>query len=139
MLDPKRLEVLDRAECMALLRSVPVGRIVFTDHALPAVQPVGFVVYDDAIVFRTAVDSRLAAASRNAVVAFEVDEIDAERATGWSVVVVGHANEVVDEIDLRMLRDTEMSWSPATGCFIRVTTEKVTGRRLVPGLAGDDE
>ena len=34
------MEILDSAESRRLLASVPIGRIVFTDRALPAVQPV---------------------------------------------------------------------------------------------------
>lgn len=40
---PSQLHILDdRAECLSLLRTVPVGRIVFTECALPAIQPVNF-------------------------------------------------------------------------------------------------
>ncbi len=49
------LEILGRAECVALLRSAPVGRVVYTDQALPAIQPVTFVLDgDEAVVVRTA-------------------------------------------------------------------------------------
>ena len=40
MAHPFTLHTLDRAECLRLLQTVPVVRIVFTESALPAVQPV---------------------------------------------------------------------------------------------------
>lgn len=36
------LEVLDREQSVDLLRRVPVGRLIFIEHALPAVRPVEF-------------------------------------------------------------------------------------------------
>jgi nitroimidazol reductase NimA-like FMN-containing flavoprotein (pyridoxamine 5'-phosphate oxidase superfamily) len=38
----QELEVLGRQLCLALLETVQVGRLVFTEDALPAVQPVNF-------------------------------------------------------------------------------------------------
>jgi RimJ/RimL family protein N-acetyltransferase len=68
------VSMLSRGESMELLRSVPVGRIVFTDRALPAITPVNFAVLDnDDVVIRTGVGSRLAAATNEAIVAFEAD------------------------------------------------------------------
>src|SRR5215212_3746728 len=51
--DAAGMEILDAAESRRLLGSVPIGRVVFTDRAMPAVQPVNFVVHDGAVVFRT--------------------------------------------------------------------------------------
>ncbi|RSM85132.1 hypothetical protein DMH04_17640 [Kibdelosporangium aridum] len=39
MVDGAGLEVLNEAECLHLLASASVGRIVFSDRALPAVLP----------------------------------------------------------------------------------------------------
>ena len=128
------MEILDAAECRRLLGSVPIGRIAFTDSALPAVQPVNFLVHDGAVIFRTAEGSKLAAATRNAVVAFEADEIDPEYQRGWSVLVVGHAREVTDPVLRRQL--TELPLRPwAAGIrdhVIRIPIEVINGRRIAP-------
>jgi nitroimidazol reductase NimA-like FMN-containing flavoprotein (pyridoxamine 5'-phosphate oxidase superfamily) len=128
------METLDAAECRRLLASVPIGRIVFTDRAMPAVQPVNFLVHEGAVVFRTGEGSKLAAASRNAVVAFEADEIDREYQRGWSVVVVGQAEEVT-EPSLRG-RLAELPLRPwARGVrdhIIRIPIEIIYGRRIAP-------
>ncbi|MEU7837704.1 pyridoxamine 5'-phosphate oxidase family protein [Nonomuraea sp. NPDC049129] len=68
-LDSAGLQVLSHEECMRLLPTRPIGRIVFTDSALPAVQPVNFCLDGEDIVIRTAAGSKLAAATRHAVVA----------------------------------------------------------------------
>ncbi|MEV4399798.1 pyridoxamine 5'-phosphate oxidase family protein [Nonomuraea sp. NPDC049607] len=79
-LDSSGLQVLSEEECFLLLSSVPIGRIVFTDRALPAVQPVNFCLDGRSIVIRAVTGSKLAAATRRAVVAFEADDFDAARA-----------------------------------------------------------
>ncbi|MFC7039461.1 pyridoxamine 5'-phosphate oxidase family protein [Nonomuraea rubra] len=63
-LDSAGLQVLTHEECMRLLPSRPIGRIVFTDRALPAVQPVNFCLDDQDIVIRTAAGSNAQAAGQ---------------------------------------------------------------------------
>lgn len=41
------------AECRRLLRSVPTGRLVYTEDALPAVRPVTFAALDGDLVIPT--------------------------------------------------------------------------------------
>jgi nitroimidazol reductase NimA-like FMN-containing flavoprotein (pyridoxamine 5'-phosphate oxidase superfamily) len=114
------------------LASVPLGRIVFTQAALPAVQPVNFMMAGDNVIIRTSAGSKLAAAVRNSVVAFEVDDYDAEKRLGWSVVIVGHARRVSGAEELGRLRGLPLrSWAPGgQDDFIRITPEVVTGRRI---------
>ena len=125
------LEVLDREECLALLSTVPVGRIVFTDKALPAIQPVSFVVDGDAIVVRAEAGSTLARTG-NVIVAFEVDEYDAETRTGWYVTVTGHADHVGDPDEAaRLARRKLQPWAGGRrDRFIRIKPELVSGRRF---------
>ena len=96
---------LSRQECLALLTAVPVGRVIFTDRAMPAAQPVNYLLDGEEIIFRTANGSKLAAAVRHAVVGFQVDEIDTRSRTGWSVLGVGEASEVVHPDRLAELTD----------------------------------
>lgn len=92
MTDRQRLEVLDRERCLGLLETVRVGRLVFTEDALSAVQPVNFRMHQERVVVRVAGGAKLAAATGNTVVAFQADELDRDLRNGWSVTVVGHAN-----------------------------------------------
>ncbi|MCK2213814.1 pyridoxamine 5'-phosphate oxidase family protein [Actinomadura sp. ATCC 31491] len=134
-LDSSGLQVLTEAECLRLLASAPIGRIVFTDRALPAVQPVTFCLDGDAIVIRTGLGSKLAAATRRTVVAFEVDDYDPVLRTGWSVSVVGHADAVTDPAEMSRLAMLPIEpWAPGSrDHFIRVRVEQVSGRRITRG------
>jgi len=133
MADSAGLEVLAEHECYQLLAKVPVGRIVFTDRALPAIQPVAFVLYDHAVAIRTTANSRLAIAATNTVVAFEVDEyIDGRVRTGWSVVAIGHARQITDLAELNTVRQLGLRpWAPSElDHYLKISVEIISGRRL---------
>ncbi|GAA3759651.1 pyridoxamine 5'-phosphate oxidase family protein [Salinactinospora qingdaonensis] len=131
--DTAGLEVLDRQECLKLLAAAPLGRVVFTDQALPAVQPVNFALVGRDIIVRTSPDTKLARATLNAVVAFEVDEYDAYRRTGWSVMVVGTGRAVTDAAEFAELARLPLRpWAPGERThFIRIQTRVITGRRIL--------
>jgi hypothetical protein len=65
-------------------------------------------------------------------VAFQADELDSDLRTGWSVTVVGHAQRVTDVDELLDVSGTFIQpWVDGTrDQFVRIRTEKVTGRRL---------
>ncbi len=133
--DGSVLEHLTRGECMRLMGSVPVGRIVYTRQALPAVELVNFAIADGDIVIRTDASGKLAAATRGAVVAFETDSVDVTGHTGWSVTVVGQARAVIDSEEVRRLEETGLTpWAPGTrDHFIRISPTIVNGRWLGAG------
>ena len=126
------LEHLSRDECMRLMGSVPVGRIVYTRQALPAVELVNFAIHDGDIIIRTDAGGKLAAATRGAVVAFETDSVDVAGHTGWSVTVIGHSRAVTDDEEVRRLEQTGlMPWAPGKrDHFIRISSAIVNGRRI---------
>lgn len=119
-------------ECYALLRTVPVGRLVATEHALPLVLPVQFAVDGTALVVRTAADPRLVRATSDAVVSLQADRLDEELRFGWSVVVTGLSCPLTAPEDL--LRATSLrlgTWSVSpSDNFVRISPGLVTGRRL---------
>jgi nitroimidazol reductase NimA-like FMN-containing flavoprotein (pyridoxamine 5'-phosphate oxidase superfamily) len=128
------VEVLDGAECLRLLRTVPVGRLVFHEAGLPAVRLVNFVVDDSAILFRTASGLKHSAAMRGDVVGFEVDEYDVNTHLGWTVTVVGHAWTITDAAELdRIDRLPLRPWAPGPRPYVvKVDIETIHGRRLLP-------
>jgi nitroimidazol reductase NimA-like FMN-containing flavoprotein (pyridoxamine 5'-phosphate oxidase superfamily) len=136
--DRNGLEVLDRSECLRLLRSATVGRLGITTGALPTVLPINFRLVGERIVFRTSSGSKLQAATANAVVAFEVDDMDPMWHSGWSVVVTGVAREVTDAEELDALADAHIPrWAPnRTDRVVEISTEILTGRRIVHTNAG---
>jgi nitroimidazol reductase NimA-like FMN-containing flavoprotein (pyridoxamine 5'-phosphate oxidase superfamily) len=135
-LDRAGLEILDVDECLRLLRSVQVGRVAVPSEASPIIFPVNFGVLDASVVFRTGEGTKLDAAIRNAAVAFEADAIHSIFETGWSVVVVGRAEEVLDPTEID--RVTQMglrSWAPGSRShLIKISPTLLSGRRIV----GDD-
>lgn len=126
------LGILERDQCLDLLQTVRVGRVIFTEHALPAVQPVNFRIWHGDIVIRVPEGAKLATPSGNLVVAFESDELDPDLHAGWSVTVVGHAQLITDVGDLVELSGLFLRpWIDGRrDYFVRIRTEKVTGRRL---------
>ncbi|MCF4136233.1 pyridoxamine 5'-phosphate oxidase family protein [Streptomyces sp. Tue 6430] len=127
---------LERHDCLRLMARAPVGRVVYTRRALPAVLPVDFALdRDGAVLLRTSAASELARALDGAVVAFETDEVDAARHSGWSVVVTGRATVVTDPAEIgRLARTGPGSWVPAPQeVLVRIEPELVTGRELAAG------
>ena len=118
---------------MRLMGSVPVGRIVYTRQALPAVEMVNFALVDGDIVIRTSAAGKLAAATRGAVVAFEADSVDLVEHTGWSVTIVGQARAVTDSAEMRQLEgQAPPSWvTRPTDHFIRISPVMVHGRHVI--------
>jgi hypothetical protein len=84
---PSRL--LGREECLNLLGTAGIGRLAYTEAALPAIRPVFFSLRAGSVVIPTQAGSPLVEAMRGAVVAFEADDYDDAERTGWSVTVVG--------------------------------------------------
>ncbi|MFC0602522.1 pyridoxamine 5'-phosphate oxidase family protein [Streptomyces palmae] len=133
MLENDAFRTLDRQECLRLLAKVPVGRVVYTRQALPAVLPVNYSLDEDAsVLLYTSADSDLVHAINGVVVAFEADEFSAATQSGWSVVVTGRATVVTDPADHeRLSRTGPQSWMPVRdGVFVRVESELVTGREI---------
>ena len=133
--DQRLLDVLDDAECRRLLGRAVIGRLAYTENALPTIQPVHFIVHAGRVLIPTRVGSKVEAASRGAIVAFEVDDFDDGARTGWNVTVIGAADVVTDparvaELDALGARP----WAPAdVPCYIAVDTTVVRGRRLTAG------
>jgi len=65
--DGSALQRLSRDECLTLLASVPVGRIIYTRRALPRWNWSNFALDHGDIVIRTDRGGKLAAAARGAV------------------------------------------------------------------------
>ena len=121
---------LDRQECLRLLAKVPVGRVVYTRQALPAVLPINFSLDTNAsVLLCTSPESDLVRAIDGVVVAFEADEFDAATRSGWSVVTDPAEHE-------RLTQTGPSSWMPLReSVFVRIESEMVTGRELrgMPG------
>ena len=127
------LKVLGRAECAALLGTQRIGRVGLATPE-PLVLPVEYALLDGDVVFRTAPGEKLIAAALGRTVAFEIDEYDVSTRTGWSVVVVGTAAEVVDRAELQRVQ--ALGLHPWAGelrdRYVRIHAEETSGRRIDP-------
>jgi uncharacterized protein len=130
--DRNGLEILDRAECLRLLAGEALGRIAVSIGALPVILPVNFLLDGERILIRTGDGTKLDAATRDAVVAFEVDHIDPFGHNGWSVCVTGRAGELRDERDLMRAQRLPLPHWAANDVhhFVAVSLDLVSGRRL---------
>ncbi|MCX5152138.1 pyridoxamine 5'-phosphate oxidase family protein [Streptomyces sp. NBC_00320] len=132
----RRMQQLDRDEALRLLTTVSLGRIVFTQHALPAVRPVNHLVEGENIVVRVHDGGALAALlapsdAAGVVVAYEADAIDPETHLGWSVVVTGYATPVADPEEAEDYATRLRPWvAEAMPRALRITPDLVTGFRL---------
>lgn len=118
-------EILGEEESLRLAATRPVGRVAVSISALPAVLPVTFALDGTDVLFRSAAGTKLSAALRNAVVAFEVDDFDETGEAGWSVLFVGRA-----AVQLEPPAPPVEVGRRVDGPWIRITTELVTGRRV---------
>lgn len=127
-----QLDVLNRRQCLDRLTQVRVGRLVFTEDALPAIQPVNFRMHDNDVIIRVAGGPKLEAATAHQVVAFEADELDPDLRHGWSVTVVGRAEPITAIDDLVAVAGTFIEpWVQGRrDHFIRIRTDRMTGREF---------
>jgi nitroimidazol reductase NimA-like FMN-containing flavoprotein (pyridoxamine 5'-phosphate oxidase superfamily) len=131
--DRNGLEVLSRDECLRLLGTAVLGRVAVTTAALPTILPVNFRFDGRQILIRTGRGTKLDAATRNAVVAFEADEIEPATREGWSVVVTGVARELTDPEELAEAQTPALvRWASGEDHrVVAISTEMVSGRRLL--------
>jgi nitroimidazol reductase NimA-like FMN-containing flavoprotein (pyridoxamine 5'-phosphate oxidase superfamily) len=131
----RRLRELDEEECLQLLGTAVIGRLAFTEGSLPAIQPVHFALLGRHVVIPTRPGSKVAAAAANAVVAFEVDDFDPDRRTGWSVTVVGPSRVLTRADEIESLEALGLApWaSTPDRCYIDVRASILRGRRLFSG------
>jgi uncharacterized protein len=132
-MDTERLPLapLSREECLALMASVSLGRIIFTRRALPAVELVCFALDNADIVIAA---GALAAVTHGAVVAFQADDLDPVSRVGWTVTAIGQSREVTEQHEIDRLLQVGLGvWPPGERereHFIRISPGILTGSRL---------
>jgi len=136
------LNVLDEAESRRLLATACMGRVAFTEGAMPTIQPASFAVSGNDVLIPTGLGSKMAAGSRGAVLAFEVDDYDLTERTGWNVTVIGPSRLISDPTKVTALDALGvLPWAPATThCYIALHMAVVRGRSISsPGSASSRE
>ncbi len=132
--DRHGLEVLSLAQCLTLLRSRPLGRLAYIDAGQPSIIPVNHLVDGSGVVIRSLSGGKLDAAVVGQPVAFQLDDHDPARGTGWSVLVRGSAMLLDDPSEVARFADELESWAiddPTDATWIRIMADEISGRRLI--------
>jgi uncharacterized protein len=125
--------------CLTALRTERIGRIVLTERALPLAVPVSYLVTSDGIVVRVPDSDTSGWHAAGSVIALEADAHDADG--GWSVLVLGRADEVTDAGQIEVFdRTVPTTWADtsASNAYLRIPFSLVSGRRLGPVPASGD-
>lgn len=133
---------LTRPDCLRLLATTSVGRVVVTvkDWDQPVIRPVNY-VFDrssQSVLIRSAEGSKLSALLRSAHAAFEIDGTDPVGRVGWSVIILGVSEEITNPAELQRIEGLGLEpWAPGhKGHWIRIRAVTVSGRRISLKPAG---
>jgi hypothetical protein len=128
------LEELSPHECYALLGQARVGRLVYEDELGPVAVPVNYAMAGTDIVVRVEGGTKRLAMEQPTV-AFEVDHVDEDERSGWSVIARGSGTEVeirdVPALLRRIDGDPHVPWAVGIhNVWLQLTPHTLTGRRL---------
>jgi nitroimidazol reductase NimA-like FMN-containing flavoprotein (pyridoxamine 5'-phosphate oxidase superfamily) len=137
--DQREYVDLSYEECLALLQAESVGRIAVIAEPYPLVFPVNYRVVGSEVAPAAPGRTWIAIRTRpgNTIdrapmfVSFEIDGIDRNHRTGWSVLVTGTMHRVdtaAAEFDARF--DPEPWVAEGRDRWLVVHASQVTGRRL---------
>lgn len=132
-LDRHGLIVLDTEECWSLLRAAPIGRLAFVNAGEALILPINFAVEGHHLFFRSARGAKFAAAALQRPVSLEIDAWDVQEQSGWSVLLTGTADLVLDlEEEARLDGLGLRSWAPGVGAhdWVRILPNEISGRRI---------
>jgi len=136
--DHTGLEIISEQECWELLERKRVGRVVVSIANTPDIFPVNYRLDGRSIYIHTVPGTKLAAAVLGKGVAFEIDELDEQEHSGWSVVVHGVGSEVEKVEDV--LHVESLGIRPWTDNpkfrYLRIAVEDISGRRITRSKSG---
>jgi hypothetical protein len=132
------LELLGEAECMELLASGSLGRLVYTSRYGPTALPVMYRLDEGSLVLGTwdpvlfDEDLRTGIEQAEYRVAVQADQIDVEAREGWFVLVRGAAHHLDTEAERGSFIDAGLEpWIEGVPAhFIRVKPTSLWGNRI---------
>ena len=132
--DDEDFEILDRATCLELLGTVQVGRLAWAGaEGRVHLRPVNFSLAGSDLIIRTRTASILAAARANLPVTFEADDLEPGVEAGWSVLVLGTAEDLGPTPEAARLGKSVRPWARgARPNVLRIRAGEMTGRRIRP-------
>ena len=124
---------LSHIECLEHLASRSFGRIAVLDDGRPLIFPVNYALDGDTVVFRSDIGTKFSAAVLGRV-AFEIDGVDEDAQTGWSVIVQGVGYELIAAHDARSAQLHQLDlepWVPGDKVrWVAVRADTISGRKL---------
>jgi uncharacterized protein len=123
---------LSEADCKELLEQHSAGRIGFMAPEGPQILPVTYQYRNGSIIFRTSPAGPMADLVRRTSVAFEIDGIDEQDKSGWSVLVLGFAEAMAHNYLLTSAWETgPVPWADGVrNLFIEIKPRKISGRAV---------
>lgn len=131
--DDRQFYGMSEQQCRERLAQQSVGRVAWQAADGPQILPVNYVWHDNSAIFRTSPYGLLSELIRPTDVALEIDELDLQRHSGWSVAVHGRAEAVAEPTEVSALGGVNdlMPWAPGVRTlFIRIVPRRITGRWL---------
>ncbi|WP_298750023.1 pyridoxamine 5'-phosphate oxidase family protein [uncultured Serinicoccus sp.] len=122
---------LSERQCWDLLASQEFGRLAYHLSDEVHIAPVNYAVDRDRLVFRTAEGSKLLGVVMDSDVAFEIDQVDDDAETAWSVVARGTAG-VLEGQEAREVDNLRLRPWVGTEKFnvVAITITEVSGRKF---------
>jgi uncharacterized protein len=108
-----------------------LGRVAWQAADLPQILPVTYAMYQGLVYFRTTPDGILSELAQPTRVALEVDELDQQTRSGWSIVLHGRTSAVSEPDALADLwaADSLVPWARGNRTlFICIRPDRVSGR-----------
>lgn len=128
----RTLQRLSVADCLALISRCGVGRLAFTQGPAPVILPVNFTLDGSAVVLRTAEGTELARLPDGEGVALQVDHVDLDYHSGWSVLLRGRLDRITDPADLARCKELPLGvYAPGVRDeWRRISPATISGRRI---------
>jgi len=134
------LEPLGEAECMELLASARLGRLIYTSRYGPTALPITYTIDEGSVVLGTwdpvlfDEDLRTGIGQAEYQIAMEADHIDVEAREGWFVLLRGAAHHLDTEAERESFADAGLEpWLKGIPAhYIRVNPTSIRGNRIRP-------
>jgi nitroimidazol reductase NimA-like FMN-containing flavoprotein (pyridoxamine 5'-phosphate oxidase superfamily) len=129
--EERHFDAMGRQQCLDFIESHHLGRIAWQAADLPQILPISYAMHQGSVYFRTLPDGLLAELAQPTSVALEVDDLDQQTRTGWSIVLHGHSSAVrqPDELADLWASDSLVPWASGNRTlFIRIRPDRIEGR-----------
>jgi nitroimidazol reductase NimA-like FMN-containing flavoprotein (pyridoxamine 5'-phosphate oxidase superfamily) len=127
----RQINELSIDECLELLKTQALGRLVYLDDDKPQIRPLTYGLHQGSVMFRIGYGDLLDTIHLQPVL-FEVDHGDAATRTGWSVIIHGVAEEIWRSEELAIAHDMGLQpWASGDrDHYVRILPTAITGRRI---------